>query len=267
MGRLVDVGGDALPAVHTVERSPRRGWGARDGGVISPDSSRFLSDGTRTFKLTPTVHTERHLNAPRERAGNFGHKGWRGSRTTGLAYWRPNAERGYPVVSFQPRDGPRFVTKPPEMAPTPVSTPLDSGTRSFLSHSKGGHLNERCPSGGRGEGRDSDRSVTGGPVTWRHGLNMAALRYEGIVWIFVNDDLLGEGTALLARRPNREADSSWSGDIVVRGVDGVKLLGVNRIRVPSGEERHVRVKALNVADAEDAIAQAMSFDGFGSPPF
>ncbi len=96
---------------------------------------------------------------------------------------------------------------------------------------------------------------------------MAALRYEGVVWIFVNDDLLGEGTGLLKRRSNREADSSWRGEIVVRGVDVVKLLGVNRIRVPSGEERHVRVNELNVADAEDAITQAMSFDGLGQPPF
>ena len=97
---------------------------------------------------------------------------------------------------------------------------------------------------------------------------MAALRYEGVVWIFVDDDLLGEGTGHLKRREaNREADSSWRGDIVVRGVDVVKLLGVNRIRVPSGEERHVRVNELNVADGDDAITQAMSFDGLGPPPF
>ena len=115
----------------------------------------------------------------------------------------------------------------------------------------------------------ADRSESGfHPLVSGNGsFLMAALRYEGIVWIFVNDDLLGEGTGLLARRPNRETDSSWRGDILVRGVDGAKLLGVNRIRVPSGEERHVRVNALNVADAEDAIAQAMSFDGLGSPPF
>ena len=105
------------------------------------------------------------------------------------------------------------------------------------------------------------------PLDPGNGGLMAALRYEGVVWIFVNDDLLGEGTGLLKREPNREANSSWRGDIVVRGVDELKLLGVNRIRVPSGEERHVRVNALNVADAVDSVAQAMSFDGFGTPPF
>ena len=44
------------------------GLGGRGDGVISPDSSRFLNRGTRAFKLTPTLHIERHLERS-ERTG------------------------------------------------------------------------------------------------------------------------------------------------------------------------------------------------------
>ena len=65
---------------------------------------------------------------------------------------------------------------------------------------------------------------------------MAALSYERTVLIYVEEDLRGERVALLLRKPSPEGGGSWHGAIVVRGVDGAKLLGVNRIRVPSGED-------------------------------
>ena len=68
---------------------------------------------------------------------------------------------------------------------------------------------------------------------------MAALRYERTVLIYVEEDMWGEGLALLLRKSSPEGGGSWHGP-GGEDVDGAELLGVNRIRIPSGEDDNSR---------------------------
>jgi hypothetical protein len=94
---------------------------------------------------------------------------------------------------------------------------------------------------------------------------MAALRYERTVLIYVEEDLRGERVALLLRKPSPEGGGFWHGPNG-EGVDGAKLLGVNRIRVPSGEDDKF-ASVGSIQHDEDAITQEVRITGVGAPPF
>jgi hypothetical protein len=85
--------------------------------------------------------------------------------------------------------------------------------------------------------------------------------------IYVEEDLRGEGVAILLRKPSPEGGGSWHGAIVVRGCRWSETSRGQSNQSSQRRGRQIRVSGLNTADDEDGITQEVSITGVGAPPF